>query len=357
MPASFLLMSNSRTATPCLLQVRNLRTYFRTRAGLARAVDGVSFTVDRGETVGLVGESGCGKSVTALSIMQLVPEPAGFVAGGEILLGGENIVEYSFRQKQDLRGDRIAMVFQDPMTSLNPVFTIGSQIVETIRRHQGTCRREAWACAAGLLARVGIPQPERRLKEYPHQLSGGMQQRVMIALALSCRPDLLLADEPTTALDVTIQAQILDLIAELQQELNMAVLLITHDLGVVAGAARRVCVMYAGKIVETGRTEDLFSAPRHPYTQALLESLPSRTRRGQPLRAIPGTVPPATGFPPGCRFCDRCSRARERCRHDEPPLTELAPEHQVACWLVTGGAEQTDQRAATPSPEKLRPDA
>jgi len=317
-----------------LLEVRDLRTYFRTRAGSARAVDGVSVSLARGETLGIVGESGCGKSVTALSLMQLVPEPAGYLAGGEILLDGENLCNFSFQRKQDMRGDRIAMIFQDPMTSLNPVFTIGSQIMETIRRHQSVSRQEVRRRALDMLDQVGLPNPDQRLREYPHQLSGGMQQRVMIAIALSCRPDLLIADEPTTALDVTIQAQILQLARTLQSELGTAVLLITHDLGVVAEMAQNVCVMYAGKIVESAPTSALFDSPKHPYTQALLGSLPSRARRGQPLRAIEGTVPLATDFPEGCRFCDRCSHAMDLCRAQAPPLEPIDPGHQVACWLL-----------------------
>ena len=316
-----------------LLEVRDLRTYFRTRSGLARAVDGVSFALDRGQTLGLVGESGCGKSVTALSIMQLVPRPAGYIAGGEILLDGENVIEFSSRRKQEMRGDQIAMIFQEPMTSLNPVFTIGSQIVETIREHQGVDRREGKRRSIEMLEQVGIPLPAQRHDEYPHQLSGGMQQRAMIAIALSCRPDLLIADEPTTALDVTIQAQILQLMKDLQQELGTAVLLITHDLGVVAETAQQVCVMYAGKIVESAPTDVLFADRKHPYTTALLESLPSRVGRGQPLRTIRGTVPPATEFPEGCRFAERCSRVMDVCRQREPQLRLVDEGHQVACWL------------------------
>ena len=275
-----------------LLEVRDLKTYFRTSQGLARAVDGVSFTLDRGETVGLVGESGCGKSVTALSIIQLVPEPAGYIAGGEILLDGSNIISLSNRQKQGIRGKRIAMIFQEPMTALNPVFTIGNQIIETIRRHENVGKKEARKMAIELLERVGIPQPEHRVDEYSYQLSGGMQQRAMIAMALSCKPDILIADEPTTALDVTIQAQILELIKELQKDLGMSVLLITHDLGVIAGAADNVAVMYAGKVVETAPVETLFENPKHPYTRGLFESLPSRYQRDRPTsHRISGRLP------------------------------------------------------------------
>ncbi len=316
-----------------LLEVRDLKTYFRTSQGLARAVDGVSFTLDRGETVGLVGESGCGKSVTALSIIQLVPEPAGYIAGGEILLDGSNIISLSNRQKQGIRGKRIAMIFQEPMTALNPVFTIGNQIIERIRRHENVGKKEARKMAIELLERVGIPQPEHRVDEYSYQLSGGMQQRAMIAMALSCKPDILIADEPTTALDVTIQAQILELIKELQKDLGMSVLLITHDLGVIAGAADNVAVMYAGKVVETAPVETLFENPKHPYTRGLFESLPSRNHRGKMLHTISGTVPPATEFPDGCRFCTRCEEVMDQCGRQEPESVEIEQNHQAACLL------------------------
>jgi len=316
-----------------LLEVRNLRTYFRTSRGLARAVDGVSFVLDRGQTLGIVGESGCGKSVTALSVIQLVPEPAGHIAGGEVLLDGEDLIPCSPRQKQGLRGKRIAMIFQEPMTALNPVFTIGNQILETVRRHQRVDRAEARRLAIEMLDRVGIPSPERRMDEYSYQLSGGMQQRAMIAMALCCRPDILIADEPTTALDVTIQAQILELIKELQSDLGMAVLLITHDLAVIAETVDHVAVMYAGKIVESAPTDGLFREPRHPYTRSLFESLPARRHRGRTLYTIPGTVPPATEFPEGCRFCTRCGKVMARCREEEPPLEEIAENHRTACFL------------------------
>ncbi|MBI2193108.1 MAG: ABC transporter ATP-binding protein [Planctomycetes bacterium] len=316
-----------------LLEARNLRTYFRTREGIARAVDGVSFTLARGETLGLVGESGCGKSVTALTLMQLVPEPAGYLAGGEIVLDGDNLVLFTPRQKREMRGKRMAMVFQDPMTALNPVFTIGSQIVETIRQHRKATRHEARRRAIEMLERVGIPLPEQRFGEYSYQLSGGMQQRAMIAMALCCQPDILIADEPTTALDVTIQAQILDLLRALQKEFGMAILLITHNLGVVAEMAHRVSVMYAGKIVESAPVDALFRQPKHPYTIGLFGSLPSRNWRGRRLRAIPGIVPPATQFPSGCRFCTRCEKAMDVCRREEPALKAVATSHETACFL------------------------
>ncbi|MDP6506465.1 MAG: ABC transporter ATP-binding protein, partial [Planctomycetota bacterium] len=282
-----------------LLEVRNLQTYFKTSEGLARAVDGVSFSLERGETLSLVGESGCGKSVTALSIMQLVPEPAGHIAGGEILFEGVDIIPLPAREKRAFRGKRIAMIFQEPMTALNPVFTIGSQISETIRLHQNANRKEAKLLAIEMLEKVGIPLPEQRYGEYSFQLSGGMQQRAMIAMALCCEPDILIADEPTTALDVTIQAQILDLMKQLQNDFGMAILLITHDLGVVAETADRVAVMYAGEVVETAPVEKLFENPSHPYTRGLFESLPSRRQRGKELHTIQGSVPPATQFPAG----------------------------------------------------------
>lgn len=321
-----------------LLELKDLRTYFRTREGVARAVDGVSFALDRGETLGLVGESGCGKTVTALSVIQLVPEPSGFVAGGEILLDGQNILRFSPREKRAMRGKRVAMIFQEPMTALNPVFNIGSQIVETIRQHRNVTRLEARRLALQMLDRVGIPSPEQRFGEYSYQLSGGMQQRAMIAMALCCQPDILIADEPTTALDVTIQAQILDLMRELQKDFGMAVLLITHNLGVVAEVAHRVSVMYAGKIVESAPVETLFRHPKHPYTLGLFASLPSRAWRGRKLQAIPGIVPPATQYPQGCRFCARCNKVMDRCHKEEPPLLSVGENHQAACLLYeTGG--------------------
>jgi peptide/nickel transport system ATP-binding protein len=271
--------------------------------------------------------------MTALSILQLVPSPPGTIEGGEVLLDGRNLLTLSPAEKRALRGRRIAMIFQEPMTALNPVFTIGSQIVETIRQHQSTSRREAHDRALDMLAKVGIPAPAQRFSEYSFQLSGGMQQRAMIAMALSCQPDLLIADEPTTALDVTIQAQILDLIRGLQDELGMALLLITHDLGVVAETADRVGVMYAGKMVELASVEALFRDPKHPYTRGLFESLPARRHRGHRLYAIPGVVPPASRFPAGCRFCTRCDRATDRCSREGPELKPVAEGHSTACFL------------------------
>ena len=317
-----------------LLSVQNLQTYFRTPDGLARAVDGISFDIAPNEIFALVGESGCGKSVTALSVIQLVAQPAGFIAGGSIYYKGQDITRLPEVEKRKIQGNDIAMVFQEPMTSLNPVFTIGYQISEAIRQHQdlrGTAARNA---AIEMLDLVGIPEPAARYDEYPHQMSGGMKQRVMIAMALSCRPGLLIADEPTTALDVTIQAQILELIQRLQQELQMAVLLITHDLGVVANIADRVAVMYAGKIAEMGTWEQLYETPQHPYTVKLLESTPARYKRGTQLHTIAGRVPKATDYNDGCRFADRCPKVMDGCETIPPTLHAVnGSEHNVACHL------------------------
>ena len=317
-----------------LLSVQNLKTYFRTPEGLARAVDGISFDIAPNEIFALVGESGCGKSVTALSVIQLVAQPAGFIAGGAIYYNGQDITRLPEVEKRKIQGNDIAMVFQEPMTSLNPVFTIGYQISEAIRQHQdlrGTAARNA---AIEMLDRVGIPEPAARYDEYPHQMSGGMKQRVMIAMALSCRPGLLIADEPTTALDVTIQAQILELIQRLQQELQMAVLLITHDLGVVGNIADRVAVMYAGKIAEIGTWEQLYKTPQHPYTVKLLESTPARDKRGTQLHTIAGRVPKATDYNDGCRFAERCPKVMDGCETIPPTLHAVnGSEHNVACHL------------------------
>ncbi|MFA6110358.1 MAG: ABC transporter ATP-binding protein [Candidatus Latescibacterota bacterium] len=315
-----------------LLEVRDLRTWFHTEEGVGRAVDGISFAVDRGETLGLVGESGCGKSVCALSVMRLVQQPPGRIESGQVLLDGRNLLVLTEDEMCSVRGNEIAMVFQEPMTSLNPVLTCGYQIAEAVLLHQRVTGREARQRAVEMLRRVGIPAPEQRVDEYPHQLSGGMRQRVMIAMALSCHPDLLIADEPTTALDVTIQAQILDLLQHLQDELGMAMLLITHDLGVVAETADRVAVMYAGRIVEQADTDGLFARPRHPYTQGLLHSVPRLDQQRERLEIIPGTVPDAREFPSGCRFAPRCPLAEDRCRRQEPVLESRGEAHQVACW-------------------------
>lgn len=331
-----------------LLEVKDLRTYFRTPRGVVRSVDGVSFTLDRGETLGIVGESGSGKSVTSLSIMQLLPRPAGYIAGGEIWLEDLNLVEASEREMRRIRTREIAMIFQDPMTSLNPVITVGKQIAEPLRLHMGMSAAQAQTRAAELLSIVGIPEPNRRLDDYPHQFSGGMRQRVMIAMALSCDPKVLIADEPTTALDVTIQAQILELIGQLQTELNMAVIIITHDLGVVAGMADRINVMYAGQVVETGSTEDIFARPRMPYTMGLLRSVPRvDDERGKRLYAIPGTPPDVSAPITGCAFLPRCDYSRPLCRSRVPNLRPVGVGRQAACLfdvdadMLDGGSDRT----------------
>jgi len=322
--------SSSEAAEP-LLKVSGLTVLFQTDQGTARAVDGVSFALHSGETLALVGESGCGKSVTALSLLR--PIPPGRIASGSVVFDGKSLLELPEKAMRDLRGNDISMVFQEPMTSLNPVFRIGDQMTAVLRLHQQLSRSEARQASVALLRQVGIPEPEQRMDDYPHQLSGGMLQRAMIALALACAPKLLIADEPTTALDVTIQAQILQLLRELQTESRLALLLITHDLAVVAETADRVAVMYAGRIVETATVEALFNEPRHPYTQGLFASLPGKEKQGDRLSAIPGTVPPATHFPAGCRFHPRCDKAMPLCRRAEPALHPSGASHQTACWL------------------------
>ncbi|MGI6566970.1 MAG: ABC transporter ATP-binding protein [Firmicutes bacterium] len=318
-----------------LLEVRGLKTYFYTDDGVVPAVDGVDFSLGKGETLGIVGESGCGKSVTSLSIMRLIPDPPGKIVDGEILFDGSNLLEKSEAEMRSIRGNDISMIFQEPMTSLNPVFTIGDQIMEAIILHQRLSKAEARERAIEMLRLVGIPVPERRIDEYPHQLSGGMRQRVMIAMALSCNPKLLIADEPTTALDVTIQAQILDLMRKLRDEFGTAIMLITHDLGVVAELAERVVVMYAGKIVEEADVVPLFGEPLHPYTVGLLGSIPKLTEQQERLQVIEGVVPNPAFMPKGCRFHPRCKEAREICKVEEPELMELSPGHHVACWKYT----------------------
>ncbi len=317
-----------------LLELRNLRTWFYTDEGVAKAVDGVSYEILPGKTLGVVGESGCGKSVTALSIMRLIPDPPGKIVDGQIELLGEDLTKIPEDAMRKVRGNRIGMIFQEPMTSLNPVFTVGDQIMEAVLLHQGCTKSEARERAIEMLRLVRIPSPEQRVDEYPHQMSGGMRQRVMIAMALSCDPELLIADEPTTALDVTIQAQILTLIRELQESMGMSVLLITHDLGVVAQTCHHVCVMYAGKVVERAATRELFHHPKHPYTVGLFRSIPKLGHRAERLDVIPGMVPSALEFPKGCRFNNRCPFVTDECVTDEPPLREIGtPEepHQVAC--------------------------
>ncbi|PYT04082.1 MAG: peptide ABC transporter ATP-binding protein [Acidobacteria bacterium] len=323
----------SAIRNPQLLQVSSLRVHFHTNDGVLKAVDGVSFEISAGETLGLVGESGCGKSVTAYSILQLLPVPPAEYAEGEIDFRGENLLAFGDKAMRRVRGNLISMIFQEPMSSLNPIMSIGAQITEAIREHRKSSRREAREIAIDMLRRVGISSPETRFHEYPHQLSGGMKQRAMIAMALVCRPSLLVADEPTTALDVTIQAQILELLNELQRELNMSVLLITHDLGVVAETCDRVAVMYAGKIVESAPVVLLFESPKHPYTHGLFRSLPTLGERKKQLAVIQGNVPSPLDFPSGCRFRTRCSLVQEVCK-EEPPLREISPEHFAACHFA-----------------------
>ena len=313
-----------------LLEVRDLKTWFHTDAGVLKSVDGVSFTIDRGETVGVVGESGCGKSVTAMSILRLIPQPPGRIESGQILLDGVDLVTMPEPELRRVRGNDVAMIFQEPMTALNPVYTVGDQIIEAITLHQGKDDDEAREIALAMLNKVRIPSAETRIDEYPHQLSGGMKQRVMIAMALSCKPKLLIADEPTTALDVTIQAQILDLMRQLQDEEGMGIMLITHDLGVVAENCQRVVVLYAGQMAETGPTQALFERPTHPYTVGLMRSLPDRAAPGGRLNTIEGMVPSPQDFPEGCRFRPRCPRASERCIA-LPPRLDLGDGHQVWC--------------------------
>jgi oligopeptide/dipeptide ABC transporter ATP-binding protein len=315
-----------------------LRTHFFMEEGVGKAVNGVSWALPRGRTLALVGESGCGKSVTALSVMRLIPEPPGRIVGGQILFEGRDLLKLSEAEMRRIRGNRIAMIFQEPMTSLNPVFTIGNQIVEAIELHQGLRGREAWDLATEMLRKVGIPEARQRVCEYPHQMSGGMRQRVMIAMALSCNPSVLIADEPTTALDVTIQAQILDLLRHLQAETKMSILIITHDLGVVAEIADEVCVMYASRIVERAEVRELFAHPLHPYTQGLFRSMPRLAQRKERLDVIPGNVPNPLYFPSGCKFHPRCPLGREdrQCQTAEPPLKEVRAGHWVACWKAEG---------------------
>ncbi|HEY0005820.1 MAG TPA: ABC transporter ATP-binding protein [Pyrinomonadaceae bacterium] len=340
-----------------LLEVKNLQTHFPTRAGLVRAVDGVSFHVERGELLGLVGESGCGKSITALSVMRLISKP-GKIVGGEIIFDGENLLEASEERLREIRGNDIAMIFQDPMTSLNPVYTVGEQIAEALRLHRQLSRKEARQAAIDAMQEVAIPDPARRSSDYPHQLSGGMRQRVMIAMALACDPKLLIADEPTTALDVTIQAQILELLNELRRTRSLGVLLITHDLGVVAETADRVCVMYTGKIVEESPVEELFARPKMPYTEGLLRSVPKLTTehvsRAARLQTIEGIVPSPTALPPGCHFAPRCAHRMPRCTTGEIPLYELEGGVRVRCVLYDLAAAVTaDHQAETQTGEQL----
>ncbi|MBC7359937.1 MAG: ABC transporter ATP-binding protein [Desulfacinum sp.] len=330
-------MGQAMTESPHLLEIQHLKTYFTTFEGVARAVDDVSFHLDRGEVLGVVGESGCGKSVTAQSIMRLIPDPPGRIVGGHIWFDGMDLTTLPPSAMRRIRGDRIAMIFQEPMTSLNPVYTVGDQIAEMFQLHRGMGRREAWRHAVAMLEKVQIPAPHKRASEYPHQLSGGMRQRAMIAMALACDPEILIADEPTTALDVTVQAQILDLMLQLKEDFQTAVMMITHDLGVIAEIAQRVVVMYAGKVVEQAATLPLFEDPKHPYTRGLLRSIPKlgeRSKKGRRrLEEIPGMVPGLLDLPPGCRFEPRCPQAMAVCREREPELQDLGSGRLVRCFL------------------------
>jgi len=338
-----------RDATHPFLEVKNLKTYFYTEDGIVKAVDGVDFHVYPGEVMGLVGESGCGKSVTSLSIMRLI-SPPGKIVEGEIIFDGKDLLKYTEEQMVHIRGNRISMIFQQPQTALNPVFKVGDQIAEVLNIHQSMGRKVGRARAVELLKMVGIPEPERRAESFPHELSGGMAQRVMIAMALACVPDLLIADEPTTALDVTIQAQILDLMKDLREKIGTSIILITHDLGVVAEMAERVAVMYAGRIVEQTDVETLFAQPLHPYTQGLIGSIPILGKRKDRLEVIPGSVPNLVDLPPGCQFAPRCKARLEHdltiCSEKEPQLLEVTRGHTVRCWLYADAEGHTGPHAA-----------
>jgi len=318
-----------------LLEVEDLRVHLFTQRGIVRAVDGVTFSLEAGRSLGIVGESGCGKTMTALSLMRLIPQPPAEIVSGSIRFDGADVVTMDQDQLRELRGNRIAMIYQDPMTSLNPVFSVGEQIAEAVRLHRGDNRNAAFLRAVEMLQLVGIPDPDRVARAYPHQLSGGMRQRAVIAMALACDPKLLIADEPTTALDVTIQAQILELLRRLRDELGTGIILITHDLGVIADLVDEVVVMYAGKLVEQAPVKRLFGDPQHPYTRGLLRSVPSLDMKEHRLRTIEGTVPPAHAMPNGCRFNPRCALVRDICREKEPPLVAVGDGTQAACWALT----------------------
>jgi oligopeptide/dipeptide ABC transporter ATP-binding protein len=321
-----------------VLEIKDLKTYFYTPDGIVKAVDGINLSVKRGSILGIVGESGCGKSMTAMSILNLVPQPPGRIVSGEILYEGRDILKLKESEMRAIRGAKISMIFQEPMTALNPVFTVGEQIAEALRVHKGMNRREAMDKAAELLSLVNIPSARDRIKDYPHQLSGGMRQRVMIAMAISCSPSIVIADEPTTALDVTVQAQVLDLLKQLMEKMGMSMILITHDLGVIAEAANDVAVMYAGRIVEYAGTEGLFAAPTHPYTEGLLNSIPRfNKKKRERLKAIPGVVPRLLDLPEGCKFYGRCGIAIDRCKKEEPLLKETAKGHLARCWVRERG--------------------
>ncbi|TPV43768.1 ABC transporter ATP-binding protein [Bacillus dicomae] len=318
-----------------VLQVKDLKTHFFTDEGVSKAVDGLNFSVSKGETLGIVGESGCGKSITSLSIMRLIDRESGSKIEGSILFKGKDLLQQKEAEMRTIRGNQISMIFQEPMTSLNPVYSVGEQIAEAIRIHQKLNKKEAWNKAIDMLKLVGIPSPEKRAKQEPHELSGGMRQRIMIAMALACNPDLLIADEPTTALDVTIQAQILSLMKSLQKQLGMGIIMITHDLGVVSETCDRVAVMYAGKIVEYADIEHIFTSPKHPYTIGLLQSLPRLDTDQEELQTIPGSVPSPYHMPNGCRFADRCTHAKELCHNTLPELQLTRDGSEVRCWMFT----------------------
>ncbi|MDF1663146.1 MAG: ABC transporter ATP-binding protein [Planctomycetota bacterium] len=320
-----------------LLEVRGLKTWFYTDEGIVKAVNGVNLKIGKGETLGIVGESACGKSVTAFSIMRLIPNPPGKIVGGQILFEGKDIVQLDEPGMREIRGNDIAMIFQEPMTSLNPVYTVGDQIAEVVMLHQKLSKKAAWKVAEEMLEKVGIPEPAKRVSNYPHEMSGGMKQRVMIAMALACKPKLLIADEPTTALDVTIQAQILDLMRRLQEDIGMSIWFITHDLGVIAEIAHQVAVMYASRVVEHTDVNELFENPRHPYTRGLFQSLPHLDADQDRLTVIPGAVPNPLNHPSGCRFHTRCEFVIDDCKTTEPELVEISPGHQVACLRVERG--------------------
>ncbi|HVF41171.1 MAG TPA: ABC transporter ATP-binding protein [Gemmatimonadaceae bacterium] len=324
-----------------LLAVENLRTWFHMGSAIARSVDGVSFSIGAGETLGIVGESGCGKSVTALSILRLIQQPGRIEEGSRIMFEGKDLVTLDDRGMREIRGNRISMIFQEPMSALNPVFTVGDQVAEVARVHGVGSRKDAWNRAVEMLTLTGIPSPEERARQYPHQLSGGMRQRVLIAMALMMNPALIIADEPTTALDVTIQAQILELLLDLQKRLGTSILMITHDLGVIAETASRVVVMYGGEVVEEAEVRTLFADAHHPYTEGLMNAMPQITAARERLNVIPGTVPPPTAWPTGCRFRDRCPFSWERCEREHPPLYRIGESHTSRCHL----AEEPERRA------------
>jgi len=328
------MAASAKASGNVVLDVQDLRTYFRTRWGTVKAVDGVSFTLDRGETLGIVGESGCGKSVTMLSLMRLIPIPPGREVGGKIILDGEDLLQLTEKEMTDIRGRKIALIVQDPMTSLNPVFSIGNQVVEAIKLHQNLPKKSLMASALDVLRKVNIPAAETRMRDYPHQMSGGMRQRVVGAMGISCQPQVLIADEPTTSLDVTIQAQYLALLNEIKRESDVALLFITHDFGIVAKMCDRVAVMYAGRIVEMGGVRDIFNHPAHPYTEALMASVPKMEEDVDRLYSIDGQPPTLHDLPPGCSFATRCQYVMERCREEYPPQIEAREGHISACWRL-----------------------